>query len=240
MEPEHGVERLIGNNYILALGIDGDSACILQEQIRPSDRQPRWHISIIEDAPNAHVILQCEPSFNVVPVRTARISGTDNSKEHTVCRIGCHQPGVLRPRTRDGAEWFRISVGHAVKDSNSGRVTRAVRASLASSSIRSDQQVVEGVDSHATRAHSSVRSLQNPDRSHIAISVPRIDQNSITRGTNISPCTPSTATACGLSSCVLGPKILRSGETSPLASPRKVRIAKAKNEGTRISSRTES
>src|SRR5215470_18854348 len=82
VEPEHGVERLIGNNYILALGIDGNAACIFQEQVRSPDRQPRGYVSIIEDAPHSHIILQSEPSLNVVPVRAARISGTDNREEH--------------------------------------------------------------------------------------------------------------------------------------------------------------
>src|SRR5712692_6367193 len=57
MESEHGVESLVGNHNVLALGIDGNSAGILEEHVRSSNRQTRRYVSVIEDAPNANVIV---------------------------------------------------------------------------------------------------------------------------------------------------------------------------------------
>src|SRR5437870_1722876 len=110
MESEDGVEGLIGNDNILTLGIDGNAARILQEQVGSPDRPTRRHVSIIEDAPHTDIIFQSEAAFDIVSVHATGISGTDDGENHTVRWMVRHQPGILCSWTGDGAERLGIAV----------------------------------------------------------------------------------------------------------------------------------
>src|SRR5262245_23170183 len=86
VEPKDGVPGLVGNHDVFALRIDGNAASILKQLAGSADGQPGRHISVVEDAPNADVIIQLV-SARDVSFRTPRVSGPDDGEDHSLLGI---------------------------------------------------------------------------------------------------------------------------------------------------------
>src|SRR5207302_5919381 len=135
-ESENGIESLIGNHDVLAFGIHGNSAGILQKQGGASDRQTGGDVSIIEDAPDANVVVQKIPSRDIA-FQTTRVSRTNDCENNSLFGIHRHQPGVFCRFTGNDSKRSCISVSHSVKDTNGGYTAPAASASSCASSSTS-------------------------------------------------------------------------------------------------------
>ena len=160
VEREYRIEGFVRDHHILVFDIEGDSTRVLEDQVWSPDRKPGRHISIIEDAPYAHIVIETESSFDVF---TGICSYTDDRKKHRVRGMRRHQADI--PRYFDEADRFGIARGRTVKDSD------AV-------SLRNHQQIVDRVYGHSLNVvQPRIGSFQNPDGSNVSIRTPREDKH---------------------------------------------------------------
>ena len=205
MEPQHRIEGLVGNNDIFVVHIYCDTACISQDQVRSADGPPGWNVSIVKDAPHTNII---------VIVVTAIASGRHDAEDHSASGIGRHQNRIFASGACDDAKRFRIARSHAIKNSNSA-------------TARDDEQIVNRIHGHTLGYSIRCRDLQEYGAAPHLHLRPWERQALASAGAQRFPRERDQWRPRWDSlSVYLGPKILRTGGTSPLASPRNVRIAK--------------